>query len=287
VFTLALNLQSIPLAIVGVSYSVAAFPALAKLFTKGEHGEFLKEISTAARHIIFWSLPATVLFVVLRAQVVRTAFGAGQFDWTATRLVAAALALFAISVVAQSLMLLLVRGYYAMGNTRTPLVMNVLSSSVTVALGLLLVWMFGHAPTFRYFIESILRVDNISGTIVLMLPLAYTLGMLLNMALLFVSFEHHFPSFLSLIKKSFLHAFAASVCMGFVAYHMLGILDDVLPTEHLFGIFLQGALAGLTGITVHIFLLRLLENEELKEITQSFRHKFWKEKPIAPEVELL
>jgi putative peptidoglycan lipid II flippase len=108
VFTLALNLQSIPLAIVGVSYSVAAFPALAKLFTKGEHDEFLKEITTAARHIVFWSLPATVLFVVLRAQVVRTAFGAGQFDWTATRLVAAALALFAISVVAQSLMLLLV-----------------------------------------------------------------------------------------------------------------------------------------------------------------------------------
>jgi len=287
VFTLALNLQSIPLAIVGVSYSVAAFPALAKLFTKGDHDEFLKEITTAARHIIFWSIPATVLFIVLRAQVVRTAFGSGHFDWTATRLVAAALALFAVSVVAQSLMLLLVRGYYAMGNTRTPLFVNVLSSSVTVVLGLLLSWLFGHTPMFRYFIESILRVDDIPGTVILMLPLAYTLGMLLNMVLLFASFERHFPSFLSLIKKSFLHSFAASVCMGFVAYHALGVFDNVLPTERLWGIFLQGALSGLAGIAVHIFLLRLLENTELNEITRSVRHKFWKEKPIAPEVETI
>ncbi len=142
IFTFAMNLQSIPLAIIGMSYSVAAFPTLAKLWTKGNHEEFLLHIVIAMRHIMFWSFPSIVLFIVLRAQIVRTILGSGAFDWTATRLTAAALALFAISVVAQNLVLLLTRAFYAMGRTRLPLIANMAGGGLVVVFSFSLLSLF-------------------------------------------------------------------------------------------------------------------------------------------------
>ena len=125
-------MQSVPLAIVGASYSLAAFPTLAGLWTKGDTRTFVSTLSTAMRHIFFWSVPALVLFVVLRAQIVRTVLGSGAFDWSDTRLTAASLALFAVSVVAQSAILLLTRAYYAAGKTRAPLFIAFGGALITV-----------------------------------------------------------------------------------------------------------------------------------------------------------
>jgi len=85
IFNLSFNLQSIPLSIIGVSYSIAAFPTLARLYSNGERDAFVHQVATATRHIIFWSLPILALFVVLRAQIVRSIFGTGEFDWADTR----------------------------------------------------------------------------------------------------------------------------------------------------------------------------------------------------------
>jgi putative peptidoglycan lipid II flippase len=139
IFNFAFNLQSVPLTIIGVSYSLAAFPTLSRLFVNGQKQEFLSHLITASRHIIFWSFPIIVMFIVLRAQIIRTILGAGAFDWSDTRLTAAALALFAISVIAQSLILLFVRGYYSTGQTRKPLLINVSSMVLTIILSFVLV----------------------------------------------------------------------------------------------------------------------------------------------------
>src|SRR5204862_220358 len=70
VFQFAYNLQSVPLAIIGVSYSVAAFPVLAQLYAEQKFDAFRESILTALRHVIFWSLPILALFIVIRAQFV-------------------------------------------------------------------------------------------------------------------------------------------------------------------------------------------------------------------------
>ena len=132
VFSLAFNLQSAPLIIFGVSYATAAFPTLSKYFSEGNRVKFLEQMSTAVRHILFWTLPAIALLIVLRAQVVRLVLGSGNFSWTDTRLSAACLALFAFSLAAQSLVLLFMRGYYASGNTNRPLIINMCSAVVTI-----------------------------------------------------------------------------------------------------------------------------------------------------------
>lgn len=285
VFMLAMNLQSIPLAIVGMSYSVAAFPTLAKLWNAGNHEAFFEQITTATRHIIFWSFPAIVLFIVLRAQIVRTILGSGAFDWTATRLTAAALALFAISVIAQNLVLLYTRAFYAMGKTRITVYANVSGALLIVSSAYVLLNLYSHQLTFRFFAETLLRVSDTPGTSILMLPLGYSIGMIANLCFLLHALCTRFPQFGVRIKNAFLHSFTASIVMGFVSYHSLQVLDKVLNTDLFIGIFLQGLISGVVGICSGIFLLRLMDNEELEEVWVSLHHKFWKAKPIATEQE--
>ncbi|MEK7118209.1 MAG: hypothetical protein AAB869_01220, partial [Patescibacteria group bacterium] len=207
------------------------------------------------------------------------------FDWTATRLTAAALALFAVSVVAQNLVLLLTRAFYAMGKTRLPLVANVTGAVTIVFSAFLLLFVFESSLLFRYFSESLLRVADISGTSILMLPLAYSIGMLVNVALLLFFLAREFIHVFYRIRKVFLHSFTASIVVGFIAYHGLQIFANVFNLDTFIGVFLQGFLAGLFGITAGLFLLHLMDNKELSEIRASLHKKFWKTRPIVVERE--
>jgi len=264
------------MAIIGVSYSMAAFPTLARLFAKGETDAFLGHVVRAARHIIFWSVPVTVLFVVLRAQIVRTILGSGSFGWSETRLVAAALALFAISVVAQSLILLFVRGYYAMGETSRPVRFAIISVLLTVGSAFGLYQLYQSSPYFVAVLEELLRVSGQTGTMVLILPLAFSIGQISYAFMLWVSFDRRFNCFSDTLWKSIFHSTSASIVMGFVAYSMLQVLDDMFDINTLLGIFSQGALAGITGIIAGILLLVLMQNEEVTTVGRTLHSKFWK-----------
>jgi len=285
VYNFSFNLQSVPLSIVGVSFSMAAFPTLSALFASGDRTRFVDQMAIAARHIIFWSLPITGLFIVLRAQIVRVILGSGQFDWTSTRLVAATLAIFSISLVAQSLVLLFVRGYYASGSTKTPLYSNVLSSGLIIGLTFLLVYLYHNFPFFRYFIEYLLRVNDVGGTEVLMLPLAYSLGLIFNLLVHWICFAREFGNFPSIFNRSIRQSFYSAVIVGAVAYQMLNIFAFTFDQRTTFGIFSQGFFAGLTGIAAGAVLLITFGNSELKEIWQTLHRKFWRTKVILPPPE--
>jgi len=90
--------------------------------------------------------------------------------------VAASLAIFSVSILAQGMIALLSRSYYAIGNTKRPLIINFLCSVFIIILSYLLIYLFENILLFRYFIESILKVNDIAGTEILMLPLAYSSG---------------------------------------------------------------------------------------------------------------
>src|SRR3989344_988324 len=287
IFNFSWNLQSVPLAIVGASYTVALFPTISRLFGNGEKEKFFQEMLAAARHIIFWSVPMIVLFIVLRAQIVRVVLGSGNFDWADTRLTAAALALFSISILAQSLILLFVRGYYAGGNTKKPLIINLFSAVLIVIFAFGFLWLFKRLDFFRYFVESLLRVDNVAGAEVLMLPLGFSVAQLVNAAIYWFYFARRFPTFSPVVSRTFFEIFSTSVIMGFVAYRSLNVFDKIFDLNTLSGIFFQGFLSGLIGIAVGLAVLILLKNKEIKEVWATLHHKIWKAKIIAPEPESL
>ncbi len=284
IFNFSNNLQSVPLSIIGVSYSIAAFPTLAKHFTSGNRGKFLDEIITSCRHIIFWSIPVSVMFIVLRAQIVRTILGAGQFNWDNTRLTAACLALFSVSVVAQSLILLFVRGYYAAGNTKKPLLIGIASGVLIIVFSYLLVKIFALCPMFQYFIEALFRVEGIAGTSVLMLSLGYTLGIFANCILLWIYFGREFVGFTKALRRTIFDSFCSSVIMGGVAYLGLNLFNNILNINTLIGIFMQGFLAGIVGLIAGLIILKLLKNKELDEIWNTLHSKIWKAKPLPADI---
>ena len=291
VFQYALHLQSVPLGIIGISYSVAAFPTLAKLFSADKIKEFISYITLAARQIIFWSLPVMFLFIVLRAQIVRVILGTGAFSWQDTRLTAASLALFAVSVSAQSLVLLFTRGYYAAGNTKKPLFINLFSTALTVVSAYGLVYIFKTNDTFRFFFESLLRIENIKNTELVMLPLAYSLGAILNSFLLWLSFKSDFKvweSKDSFLLRSFFQSFAGSFFAGFVAYGFLSIFTKVFNINTFLGILGQGFLSGILGLCVWYVILKVLKNEQIGQIEKTIKiKKFWKTSVIKESEEEL
>ncbi|MBX4215798.1 murein biosynthesis integral membrane protein MurJ [Candidatus Parcubacteria bacterium] len=288
VFNFSYNLQSVPIVVIGISYSVAAFPSLIKFFSSGDSKGFAAQMEAAARTIIFWSLPITFLFIVLRAQIVRVLLGSGAFSWADTRLTAAMLALFAVSLVAQNLIPLFIRGYYAVGDTRRPLFVNFFSYALIIALAFFLPWLAGKFPEFHYFIESALRVADVEGTRALYLPLAYSIGSLVNLALLLYIFERDMTKglFRALIRPLF-EGFCASFLMGFATYQFLDAFGTIFDINTFWGVFLQGLCAGLIGIFVGFALLKLLGSRELEDVLRSLRHKFWRAPAIAPEQEVL
>lgn len=285
VFTFAWNLQSVPLALLGVSYSVAAFPTLSLLHAKGEREQFVGYIREAARHLIFWSLPLSALAIVLRAHIVRIILGTGSFDWVATRLTAAAFALFVISLVAQNLVLLFVRGYYACGRTRVPLVVNSLSSLGIIALAPLLTWIFNHTPYFARVLERLLRVEGLPGTAALMLPLAFVIGLMINVVIIWVLFERDHGKFFSTIYDTVYQSLATALLVGTSAYYALTAVQGFFDTQTFSGIALQGCIAGGLGIAAGILLLTIFNNRELNELASALQKKIGRRKLVLPEPE--
>ncbi len=284
IFNFAFNLQSVPLTIIGASYSSAVFPTLSRLYFDKNIKEFLEKMIASARHIIFWSMPIMVLFIVLRAQIVRTVLGAGKFDWADTRLTAAMLALFTVSTIGQSLIVLFVKAFYSEGKTRKPLVINAVSAGIIVASGFAFMALFKAYPIFQYFMENLLKVDGQSGTIVLTLALAYSLGVIVNTVLHWWTFEKSYPGFTKPVLSTLYHSFAASVIMGYAAFQGLRIFA-FFPQDKVWGIFMQGFSAGILGLAVGIIILILLKNKELAEVWRTFHHKIWKAAVPPAEVE--
>jgi len=287
IFNFSFNLQSVPLSIIGVSYSLAVFPTISKLYVQNRKDDLTREISSSARHIIFWSIPFTVIFIVLRAHIVRIILGSGNFDWADTRLTAAALALFAFSLFLQNLSLLIVRGFYATGNTKTPLVVNFISAGTIIISAYWFLNLFNNHMVFRFFIESLFKVSDIPGTSVLMLPLAYTAGSIVNGIVLLIIFGSKLKGFVRSIFPTFFQSLSASVIMGAFIFLSLRVFDNIFSLDRFFGLLGQAFFSATIGIAVGVLILLLLKNNEIKTIWANAHQKFWKKAVIVgpdPEV---
>lgn len=287
IFNLSFNLQSVPLAVIGVSYSVAAFPTLARLFVSNQRKKFLDHTISAMRQIIFWSIPATILLVVLRAQIVRVILGYGQFGWRDTRLTAAALGLFAVSITAQSLILLFTRAFYAAGKTLRPIMVNVISLVFITGGIFIFMKLLNISAGVRSFWEAILRVKDVQGVEMLIFPLVFSVGMIFNAIFLGKIFQKDFGEIWILVRKTFFQVILASALMGAVTFYSLNVLDKIFNIRTFIGIFFQGFVSAIFGIGVWYVVLHSAKNKELKEITTSLKQKFWKTPTIASEPEEL
>jgi putative peptidoglycan lipid II flippase len=126
VINYAFLIVMLPVGVIGMAISTAAFPTLARLAAAGEDSRLRATLTRGLRMILFLAVPAAAGLIVLAEPGARVLLERGAFDENSTDLVATTLMIYAISVIGQSGVEILSRGFYALGNTRTP---------VTVAIG--------------------------------------------------------------------------------------------------------------------------------------------------------
>ena len=284
IFMFAFNLQAVPLAIVGASYSVAAFPALANAWAMGNRDEFMSYIHVAARQILFWSIPLLMLIVVLRAHAVRAVLGSGAFDWTDTRLTAAAFALFALSLAAQGLALLLYRACYAAGKTYVPLIISLLGTGTALVLGRVYLDIFSEDRT-GVFLQILLRVADVPGSDVLALILAYTTASIITTLLLMGYVEARLGSIFAPIASVLSQGITAGFMGSAVAYATLTALGDITLASTLGSVLFRGGCAGLMGIAAIAIVYHALGSAEYRATVLMLRRRLsWTDESItSPE----
>lgn len=285
VFNLAYNLQSVPLAIIGVSYSLAAFPSLALFFKEKKIDEFYEMLSRAIRHVFFWSVPVVVLFIVLRAQIVRVILGSGNFEWNETILVAGALALFTVSLIAQSASQVLIRAFYAMEKTVYPFFCSIISFGITILLMSTVFIPNIESSSFILYLESFLRIERAIPSLILILPLAFTVGQWTQFILLILGVGRIKQIFSRVFFVSISQSAIGALVIGLVSYMSLQFLSGIFDLNTFIGITAQGVLSGIAGVIFGALFLLLIGNHEIKTVLHTSFKKIKKQPIIQPEVQ--
>ncbi len=270
IFNFAYNLESFLLSAIGVSYSLAIFPILIKLHSEMRSEEFSQQTASTAQHMIFWSIPIATLFIALRNPIVQVILGSGEFDLDQVKLTAAAFAAFLISIACQNLTLLFVRAYYATGNTIKPLIAKLSNAVTTVALSYLFMNLFQSSPAIRAWSEQLFGISG-PALIVVMLPLGWSVGEILNTIALWIVFERDFGNFSRPVLRTLLEVVIASVGIGISANYGLTILAPLFTTGTTLNTLLYGLCAGVPSILVGIAILTLLKSRELASIMGSIK----------------
>ena len=281
VYTLAGNLEAVPLSLIAASYATAAFPVLAEQAGGGKYDAFKTTVTVAARHIVFWSSAITVLTIVLRAHIVRIILGSGAFDWNDTRLTAAILAVLIIGLLAQGLILLCARAFYAAGRSWNPLFVQLGDAGISVAVAYGLVHAARTWPVLQYFMESLLRVSDVPGSPVLFIALGYTIGQFVMLFIALMTLKRVAPGVARSLVRPLCEGLGAAILGGTASYIVLTLGGTIAPLTRLTSVFAEGLIAGIVGLLVTGCILWLLENQEFRDLIASLR-RLTSFTPLAP-----
>ena len=132
-----------PVGIFGMSLATAIFPSLAERAALGGDAAVRQMVSQTLRFTLFLSIPASVGMLLLRESIVATLLEHGAFDAAASALVSDALLYYSIGLFAHAAIEIVSRGFYVLGDTRTPVALAIASMLLNIILSALLVGPMG------------------------------------------------------------------------------------------------------------------------------------------------
>lgn len=268
--TFAQHLQVVPIGLFGATLAQAALPILSSEKARGKIEEFKVTILTTLHQILFLTLPATAILVIIRIPVVRLVFGAAQFNWEATVLTGTTLAYLSLGLTTQAVSLLLVRGFYALKDTKTPVVISLLAVSINIILSVYLivvmkleVWGIGFANS----------VSAITSAILLFWMLHLKVG----------KFD------LKTVLMPLFKMLMATIIMGVFLYIPIKLLDEVIfDTTKTINLLILTGFSAVFALTVYLILVWFLKVRELETYVELFKRfgnlqNKLKSKEILPE----
>jgi len=142
--TTAFVLMMTVLGIVGRSVGTAVFPTLSTLSATHDTEGFRRTLAGALNSVLFLSIPAGIGLAVVSGPVVALLFERGKWTSADTAGTAWALALFSIGLAGHSVLEILVRAFYALHDTWTPVKVGTAAMLLNIALSLVLIRAFGY-----------------------------------------------------------------------------------------------------------------------------------------------
>lgn len=251
--TFAQHLQIVPIGLFGATLAQAALPVLSSERARGRIEEFKITILTTLHQILFLTLPAAAILIVIRIPVVRLVFGASQFNWEATVLTGATVAFLAVGLSAQAISLLLVRGFYALKDTKTPVIVSLVVVVLNIILSL-------------YFIVS-LKLD------VWAIGAANSIAAIVSAILLFLALHFKIGKFnLKIVITPLLKMLMATVIMGMALYIPIKLLDQVIfdTTKTINLLILTGA-SSIFALSIYVIVVWFLKVRELDTYVELLR----------------
>lgn len=252
-FNLANNIETMPVVVLGTSFATVLFPTLASKIAEKKEDEFAFYLNRALRTIGFLCIPSSILFILFRAQIIRLILGSGKFSWNDTRVTAMTLGFFSLSILAQGLIPILSRAFYALKDTKTP--MNI--AIATVALSIIIAY-------------PLAQIYSVAG-----LALAFSVGSYFNAIVLLHYLRKRYPGVLNTgLALSFLKTLFVSLGMGALVWGAMHFMANHVDMNRFVGVLIQTLVAGIFGVAVYAFLSYLFHQEELKwAITRNINGK--------------
>jgi putative peptidoglycan lipid II flippase len=140
--TYAWQIFTMPQVVIAQGIAIAALPTFSAMVARGEINAMRASLADTLRGILFLALPATVGLFALRAPVVAMLFQGRNFDATSTQLVAWALAWFTLGLASHSVVEIVSRAYYALRDTRTPVIIGTAAMLLNIAFSVMLAPLF-------------------------------------------------------------------------------------------------------------------------------------------------
>jgi len=138
------RLMYMPIGLFGISIATASLPTISEHAATHDDAGVRRAVSSGLRLMLMLNVPATLGLIVLATPIVTLIFERGQFMPADTVATAAALACFAPGLIGYSAVKLMSPAFYAMGDSRVPVVASAASVVFNVALNLMLVRSLGH-----------------------------------------------------------------------------------------------------------------------------------------------
>ncbi len=156
-YSYAYSLHLFPVHIITGSMAQVALTNFSELFCQNRLDEFKDTFNEVLQLAFYLIMPFLAFLVVLRLPIVRLAYGTGNFNWWDTKFTSWSLALLSLGMVAQVGSSLTLRAYYAIGETRIPLITSIVKIFVNVILTYYFTNFFSHYTDWRPIVSQVIN----------------------------------------------------------------------------------------------------------------------------------
>lgn len=160
------RLYQFPLGLLGIPVAVTIFPLLSRVAASGNREELAQLLSRGLCMTLFLAVPATVGLMLISTPLVRILFEHGEFTHADTLRAGNMVIVYSSAVWAFCLLPVLIRGFYVLGDRRTPLRTGAVVAGLNILLNLVLIWFF--AETGLAISAAVLTVFQVFWLLVLM-----------------------------------------------------------------------------------------------------------------------